>query len=222
MLNQSSVEMASVIQHNPHFFEKLSKFIMSEISNAATGAISAKTLWAAIGALGVAVVGLGGALYYVQSQPSPETKAPIAQTATATPAPKPVAKPATVQAKPAAAPVALVKSKPVCMDCATVAEVSAIEREGETKGAGAVAGGVLGAVVGNQFGKGQGKDLATILGAVGGGFAGNQVEKKMNKQTVYQVRLRMDDGSIQSLEQAQPISVGTRVRLQGNSLLPLQ
>jgi outer membrane lipoprotein SlyB len=57
---------------------------------------------------------------------------------------------------------------------------------------------------------------------VGGGFAGNQVEKKMNKQTVYQVSLRMDDGSIQSLEQAQAISVGARVRLQGNSLLPMQ
>jgi outer membrane lipoprotein SlyB len=192
---------------------------MSEITNAATGAISAKTLWAAVGALGVAVVGLGGTLYYVQSKQTPETKAPAAQTAT--PASKPAAKPATAQAKPVAAPAPIAKSKPVCLDCATVVEVVPIERDGETKGVGAVAGGVLGAVVGNQFGKGQGKDVATILGAVGGGFAGNQVEKKMNKQTVYQVRLRMDDGSIQSLEQAQPISVGARVRLQGNSLLPL-
>jgi outer membrane lipoprotein SlyB len=194
---------------------------MSDISSAATGAISAKTLWLAIGALGVAVVGLGGTLLYVQSQKSPETSAPVSQTATGAKQ-SATAKPAAPQGKPAAAPVTQAKSKPVCLDCATVVEVVAMERDGETKGVGAVAGGVLGAVVGNQFGKGQGKDVATIIGAVGGGFAGNQVEKKMNKQTVYQVRLRMDDGSVQSLEQAQPISVGARVRLQGNSLLPLQ
>jgi outer membrane lipoprotein SlyB len=197
---------------------------MSEITNTATGAISAKTLWTAIGALGVAVVGLGGTLFYVQSNQTPEIKAPPSQAAT--PVTKPAAKPAIAQAKPAPAPapapVALAKSKPVCLDCATVTEVVAMERDGETKGVGVVAGGVLGAVVGNQFGKGQGKDIATIIGAVGGGFAGNQVEKKMNKQTVYQVSLRMDDGSVQSLEQAQSISVGARVRLQGNSLLPLQ
>lgn len=189
---------------------------MNEISNAATGAVSAKTLWVAIGALGVAVVGLGGTLFYLQA--SPDSKAPNSMAAPSSPKPVAVVKPPAGQAKPLVAPVGSVKSKPVCMDCATVTEVIPIEREGEAKGVGAVAGGVLGALVGNQFGKGQGKDVATIIGAVGGGIAGNQVEKKMKKVTVYQVRLRMDDGGIQGLEQTEPIGVGARVRLQGNTL----
>ena len=191
---------------------------MNEISNTATGAVSAKTLWAVVGTLGVAVAGLGGALYYVQTEQPSQTVSPTSAAAPSAPKPVSVVKPSAVHPKPAAAPVAAAKSKPVCMDCATVAEVIPIERDGETKGVGVVAGGVLGALVGNQFGKGQGKDVATIIGAVGGGFAGNQVEKKMKKTTVYQVSLRMDDGSTQSLEQSEPIGVGARVRVQGNSL----
>ena len=65
-----------------------------------------------------------------------------------------------------------------------------------------VAGGVLGAVVGNQIGKGSGRTLATVLGAVGGGIAGNSIEKNMKKETVYQVQVRMEDGSIRSVNQA--------------------
>lgn len=107
------------------------------------------------------------------------------------------------------------------MNCATVTAVTPVEREGAASGAGAVAGGVLGALVGNQFGGGDGKTLATIAGAVGGGMAGNAVEKKMKKVTAYRVDLRMDDGSVHSIEQAAPASVGARVRLEGNTLQPL-
>jgi outer membrane lipoprotein SlyB len=117
----------------------------------------------------------------------------------------------------APAPVA----KEVCLNCATVTAVTPLEREGEPSGAGAVAGGVLGALVGNQFGGGDGKTLATIAGAVGGGIAGNTVEKKMKKTTVYRVELRMDNGDIRSLEQAAPVGVGARVRVEGNALYPL-
>ena len=52
-------------------------------------------------------------------------------------------------------------------------------------------------------------------------MAGNEVEKRMKKVTVYQVQLRMDDGSIRTIEQAQPASVGARVRVEGNALQPL-
>jgi outer membrane lipoprotein SlyB len=123
--------------------------------------------------------------------------------------------------QPAAAPSAAMPAKEICLNCGTVTAATPVEREGASSGAGAVAGGVLGAVVGNQVGRGQGKDVATILGAIGGGVAGNVIEKKMKKQTVFQVQVRMDDGSTRSIEQAEPIGVGARVRLQGDTLQPL-
>lgn len=210
---------------------------MSDLSTTAAGA---KTLWLAIGVLGAAVVGLGGALYYTRMEPVPEP-APVAVPAVpaspAAPAPDRAvaAKPAPAAPKPVAAAKPVVKPapapavatptppvvQPVCADCATVTAVTPIEREGEATGTGAVAGGVLGAIVGNQVGQGQGKDVATILGAIGGGIAGSQVEKKMKKVTVYAVELRMDDGRTRRLEQSAPASVGARVRVDGNSLVPL-
>jgi outer membrane lipoprotein SlyB len=108
--------------------------------------------------------------------------------------------------------------KPVCANCGTVTSVTPITREGEAKGVGAIAGGVLGAVVGNQVGGGDGKTLATILGAVGGGMAGNAVEKKMQKVTVYQINVLMEDGRTRRLEQSTPASVGAKVILEGNKL----
>jgi outer membrane lipoprotein SlyB len=109
-----------------------------------------------------------------------------------------------------------------CHNCGTVTAVTPIEREGNASGTGAVAGGVLGAVVGNQVGQGDGKTVATILGAIGGGLAGNAVEKKMKKETVFQVQVRMDDGSTRSFEQAEPLGLGARVRMEGDipQLLP--
>ncbi len=216
---------------------------MSNISPGAVVATGTKTLWAAVGVLGVAVVGLGGALYYTQAQKSPEAAAPspaiavpasvfepavrqpVAEKATPAvpaPAPRPAAA-KTARPTAVAAPVEAkaAPAKPVCADCATVTAVTPIEREGQGSGTGAVAGGVLGAIVGNQVGQGQGKDLATIIGAIGGGIAGNQVEKKMKKVTVYQVELRMDDGSQRTLELDAPVGVGARVRIDGNALLPL-
>lgn len=213
---------------------------MSDISPAAAGAAGAKTLWVAIGVLGAAVVGLGGALYYQQTQHTPEATTPAAVTAPAAAAPAheaatekaAPAAPAHVAAPRPAAPRTAVKpapvteaktpaAKPLCVDCATVVAVTAVEREGEGSGTGAVAGGVIGAVIGNQIGRGQGKDVATVLGAIGGGIAGNQIEKKMKKVTVYQVELRMDDGRRRTLEQAEPTAVGARVRVNGDVLSPL-
>ncbi len=109
-------------------------------------------------------------------------------------------------------------AKPMCVSCGTVESVTAIQRDGTGGGVGAVTGGVLGAVVGNQVGDGNGKTLATILGAVGGGFAGNAVEKKMKKETVYQVRVHMEDGSTRTLEQAVPPMVGSKVVVDGSTL----
>ena len=112
------------------------------------------------------------------------------------------------------------ESRPVCANCGTVASVTPIQRDGTGGGGGAIAGGVVGALLGNQVGGGDGKAIATVLGAVGGGFAGNAIEKKMKKATVYEVQVHMEDGSIRTVEQATPASVGTKVIVEGNTLQP--
>ena len=119
---------------------------------------------------------------------------------------------------PAAAPAPM--SKVVCITCGTVESVTPIQREANPSGAGAVAGAVLGGLVGNQFGGGDGKALATIAGVLGGGWAGNTVEKNMKKETVYQVTVRMEDGSLRRIEQSTPATIGAKVNLEGNTLAP--
>jgi outer membrane lipoprotein SlyB len=203
-----------------------------------------KPLWAAVSVLGVAVLALGATLIYVQTRPeeprlavlSAAAPAPTVAASTST-----AALPAPLDSGKAATPKKVTHntSKPVatnatghqaitpapraiCANCGTVESVTPIQRDGTAGGVGAVAGGVLGAVVGNQVGGGNGKTLATILGAVGGGVAGNTVEKKMKKETVYQVQVRMEDGSSRTLEQAVPAMVGAKVIVDGNTLQPIR
>ena len=112
------------------------------------------------------------------------------------------------------APVA----KPVCAQCGTVESATQVVRSAPPTGVGVVAGGVLGAVLGNQVGGGSGKTAATILGAVGGGWAGNEVEKRVKKETVYDVRVRMENDSTRTFELATPVGTGARVTVEGKSL----
>jgi outer membrane lipoprotein SlyB len=89
----------------------------------------------------------------------------------------------------------------ICNSCGRVETVSAIQHEApqQTSGLGVAAGAVLGGLLGNQVGGGNGRTLATVAGAVGGGVAGNEVERRTRHgSTTYQVRVRMDDGSIRS------------------------
>jgi outer membrane lipoprotein SlyB len=60
----------------------------------------------------------------------------------------------------------------------------------------------------------------TILGAIGGAIAGHQVEKKVRATKVYEVRVRMEDGSIRSVNQTTAPSwrSGDRVRLEGGNI----
>ncbi len=113
-------------------------------------------------------------------------------------------------------PVAQQPSRPVCLNCGAIESVTAVQRAAPTNGVGAVAGGVLGAIVGNQVGHGSGRAAATVLGAVGGGYAGNAVERNVRKTTVYEVRVRMEDGSVRTVEQANAPAVGARVTVDGN------
>jgi outer membrane lipoprotein SlyB len=146
----------------------------------------------------------------VRRVPAAVAAAPVAALGTA-----PVAAPVQV----AAAPQAVQAPAPVvCGNCATVVDVTAITRKGKGSGVGAVAGGVLGGVLGHQVGQGTGKDLATVIGAVGGGIAGHQIERNARKETVYQVRLRMDDGSTRTTEVASAPGVGAKVTVDGGTL----
>lgn len=189
---------------------------------------ASKPLWAAVGVLAVAVLAMGATLIHIQTQPEEPSLAVLAPTPSApfealTSAPAPVLAPAAPEAKPlerkksARSPENRV-SRPLCGNCGTVESVTPIQRDGTASGGGAIAGGVLGAAVGNQVGGGNGKTLATILGAVGGGFAGNTVEKKVRKETVYQVRVQTRDGSTRTVEQSTPATVGANVTVEGNTL----
>jgi outer membrane lipoprotein SlyB len=149
------------------------------------------------------------------AQAAPKTIA----TPTAKPAPSAQAGDVTVASNaPAPQPVAAVPAKAVCANCGTVEAVTPVVREGKGSGVGIVAGGIAGAVLGNQVGQGNGRTAATVLGAVGGGWAGNKIEKHVKKDTVYAVRVRMEDGSIRNMQQATAPGVGAQVTVDGNTL----
>ncbi len=205
---------------------------MSQVTSASAMLAGSKGLWVAVGVLGLAVVGLGGALYStVASKPPVDVAVVSAPPVVASPlpaldeppaaAPAPAAGARTTPTKKAQAPVVPAKPAAVCADCATVVSVTPFEREGSASGAGAVAGGVLGAIVGNQVGNGSGRDVARVVGAIGGGLAGHQVEKNMKKVQAYRVALRMDDNSRRTLEVETSVAVGERVRVDGQRLQPL-
>ncbi|MBC7375997.1 MAG: glycine zipper 2TM domain-containing protein [Burkholderiaceae bacterium] len=125
---------------------------------------------------------------------------------------------------PRPAPPMVVAQK-VCHSCGVVESVTPVTRQGEVNGignsqigVGTVAGGVLGAVLGNQIGHGNGRTAATVLGAAGGAYAGNAVEKNMKKVTVYQMHIRMNDGSYRTIEHSTAIATGSRVVVEGQSV----
>ena len=156
---------------------------------------------------------------------APAKPAPVPAQKVVKPTPKPTPSPAprfsgdapAASRYPAPVPVAVAQ---IGGNCGAVESVTPIERttKADGPGIGAVGGGVLGAVLGNQVGNGNGKTAATIIGAIGGGFAGNEVEKRMKRETVYQVGVRMEDGSRRTVEVAQPPAVGSKVTVDDSSI----
>lgn len=154
----------------------------------------------------LALSGVAGASY-LAGRATPHPEAEPAPTAAVIEAEKP-------SSKPDHTPTA-------CTGCGVVESVVAVQRKGEGTGVGAVAGGVVGGVLGNQVGAGQGRTAMTVLGAIGGGFAGNEVEKRARAVTVYRVRVRTDQGELRTIEQANTMAVGQRVRIDGHKLRPI-
>lgn len=151
---------------------------------------------------------------------------PAAPVVTAPVAPKAVAKPVVTTPKSSSngytgsygsgqASQAVARA-PVCGNCGRVESVTPIQEAAPASGLGAVAGGVLGAVLGNQVGHGGGRTAATLLGAGGGAYLGNTVEKRTRTTTTYQIRVRMDDGSVRTYNHTQAVPVGERVTTEGN------
>ena len=137
-------------------------------------------------------------------------------------APEPVPAPA-MAAGPGPAPgvdTRVAAAPPVCSVCGRVESVRPVQRAQRTTGVGAVAGGVVGGLVGNQFGHGNGRAATTVLGAVGGGFAGNAIERHVRTVTVYEVGVRMENGSMRTVETRSAPPIGKPVTLKGNVLRP--
>ena len=124
------------------------------------------------------------------AQPAKPAPVPAKKVVRPTPQPTPSPAPSVAGVAPAPSPYpapAAVVAAPICGNCGAIESVTPIERttKADGPGIGAVGGGVLGAVLGNQVGNGNGKTVATIIGAIGGGFAGNEVDKRRKKETVY-------------------------------------
>ena len=194
-----------------------------------------KALIPTMAVMGVTVMALAAALVVNKSDAQSGGSSRFAeptQSALAKEAPPVVRAPATaLQRAPVrvaqAAPQAQPPRAATCGTCGTVESAVAVQRQGKvngvavgntTIGIGTVAGGVLGGVLGNQVGGGNGKTAMTVLGAAGGAYAGNAVEKNMKKVTVYQMRVRMNNGSVRTIEQASPVAAGSSVVVEGNSL----
>ena len=111
-----------------------------------------------------------------------------------------------------------------CRNCGTVESVNTVQRTERAKGIagtqitpGMAIGGVVGGVLGNQVGHGNGRGAATVVGAAGGAYAGHAIEKSQRRYTAYVMRIRMDDGTIRTVEQRAALNRGAHVVVQGST-----
>lgn len=127
---------------------------------------------------------------------------------------------AMAQANPAPAPVNQSRAAAACPDCGSVTSVKIVEKKGEGGAVGMIGGGIAGALLGNQIGRGTGKTVATVAGAAGGAYAGKKIEENVRSTKVWSVRVRMDSGEdrVFEYEQDPGVTIGTPVRVSGNSL----
>jgi len=102
-----------------------------------------------------------------------------------------------------------------CATCGNVESIRQITRRAQGSGVGAAGGAILGGLLGNQVGGGHGRQLATVAGAVGGAVMGNQVEGNMKATHSYEIRVRLDDGTLRTFHQqsAPRWRNGDRVRI---------
>ena len=112
----------------------------------------------------------------------------------------------------------------VCRHCGVVQSVQKVERTEKATGIagtpvtpGMAIGGLAGGVLGNQIGSGSGRGAATVLGAAGGAYAGHEIERHNRRYIAYVMRVRMDDGTMRTIEQRTPIARGSHVIVEGQT-----
>ena len=107
-----------------------------------------------------------------------------------------------------------------CGYCGNVESIRTITTRAQGSGIGAAGGAILGGLLGNQVGGGHGRQLATVAGAVGGAVMGNQVEGNMKANHSYEIRVRLDDGTLRTFHQQSVPQwrTGDRVRVVKGSL----
>jgi outer membrane lipoprotein SlyB len=107
-----------------------------------------------------------------------------------------------------------------CTNCGRVQQIKVSESSDWKKYAAPVGGAVVGGLIGNQFGGGSGKTALTVVGALGGAFTGHAVEGK-TRDKIYEVAVRMDDGSVRTVtyKSQPPLREGDRVRLRDGQLV---
>jgi outer membrane lipoprotein SlyB len=147
---------------------------------------------------------------------APAAAKPQPVRATPKPAPRPVSTPAASQP-----PVVAAAPAPLCTNCGVITDIKIVKVAGKATGLGAVAGGVTGIVVGNQIGDGDGKTIAKIAGAAGGAYLGNRIEKRVRSQDTYEVTVRLEDGSLQTVTQSTDpgLAIGAAVRVVDSTVI---
>ena len=135
-----------------------------------------------------------------QAQPAMASvaAAPVQQQVLAS-APHRVAAPSVVYRQTRAEPV---HHALVCQNCGTVDSIREVTTRGDSNGLGAAGGAVVGGLLGNQVGGGHGREAMTVVGAIGGAFAGNQIQKQANATHSYETTVRMNNGSMRTVAQA--------------------
>ncbi len=181
----------------------------------------------AVAAIAAVAVAVGAAVVYIV--PGVRNPAPSASAGAGYPPPPPLpgapARGAAPGYAPTGAPRPMGAAAPAaCYDCGVVVGVRRIQVAGHDTGLGAVAGGLLGGVLGNQMGEGNGRTAMTVVGALGGALAGNTVEKRTHEKTEYQIDIHMDNGRARTIRGSTPppFGPGTRVRVDGDTIMPLR
>ncbi|HEY9026528.1 MAG TPA: glycine zipper 2TM domain-containing protein [Burkholderiaceae bacterium] len=107
---------------------------------------------------------------------------------------------------------------PVCATCGVIEGYAPVTVQGKNNGVGAVAGGLGGALIGSKIAGRGNHTLGGAIGAVGGGLLGNAIETHERTSTAYDVRVRMEDGTVRTVRQATVPTVGQHVNVEGNTL----
>jgi len=87
-----------------------------------------------------------------------------------------------------------------CTNCGVVESVNYINEQGQASAIGTGLGAVIGGLLGNQVGSGSGRTAATAAGAIGGAIAGREIEQRRNARAHFEVRVRFENGNVQTLD----------------------